>query len=43
MGGLMEELITVLRGIQASIELVAVLLALLIVVIVFKPMGGNKK
>lgn len=42
MGGLMEELI-VLRGIQASIELVAVLLALLIVVIVFKPMGGNGK
>lgn len=39
----MEELITVLHGIQASIELVAVLLALLIVVIVFKPMGGNGK
>lgn len=39
---MMEELV-VLCGIQASIELVAVLLALLIVVIVFKPMGGNEK
>lgn len=39
----MEELVTVMRGIQASIELVAAVLAILVVVILFKPMGGNGK
>lgn len=39
----MEELITVLRGIQTDISLLTIVLVLLLVVILFKPMGGGKK
>lgn len=39
----MEELITVLRGIQTDISLLIIVLVLLLVVILFKPMGGNGK
>lgn len=39
----MEELITVMRGIQTGISLLIIVLVLLLVVILFKPMGGNRK
>ena len=39
----MEELITVLRGMQTDISLLNIVLVLLLVVILFKPMGGGKK
>lgn len=39
----MEELITVLRGIQTDISLLTIVLVLLLVVILLKPMGGGKK
>lgn len=39
----MEELITVLRGIHTELSALVILLVLLIAVIIFKPMGGNRK
>lgn len=39
----MEELITVLRGIQTDISLLIIVLVLLLAVILLKPMGGNGK
>lgn len=39
----MEELITVLRGIQTDISLLIIVLVLLLAVILLKPMGGSGK